>query len=221
MDDSSSNEKPQRRSAISATRPHRAVGRSATLPPCGASAPPSEWPGQPMVITNALAGLNLLRRFLCPFNAAATSLPEEASKHRPAARQPPLQPHATQLPAAAHHAASKPRHDDRQMSRSCLRERGFGGRFCIRRSRLRSLRHSRCAGALLGTCSRGTGGKSGRRPGRHLQVEASGPGNAASVQQRLVGRFGGIRRGEIPVRGQAAKSILRSFPQDLDGRYRR
>ena len=36
-----------------------------------------------------------------------------------------------------------------------------------------------------------TGGKSGRRPGRHLQVEASGPGNAASVQQRLAGRFGG------------------------------
>ena len=37
----------------------------------------------------------------------------------------------------------------------------------------------------------GTGGKSGRRPGRHLQVEASGPGDAARVQQRLVGRFGG------------------------------
>ena len=34
-----------------------------------------------------------------------------------------------------------------------------------------------------------TGGKSGRRPGSHLQVEASGLGNAASVQQRLVGRF--------------------------------
>ena len=41
---------------------------------------------------------------------------------------------------------------------------------------------------------RDTGGKSGRRPGRHLQVEASGPGNAAGVQQRLVGRF---RGGEI------------------------
>ena len=39
-----------------------------------------------------------------------------------------------------------------------------------------------------------TGGKSGRRPGRHLQVEASGPGNAAGVQQRLAGRF---RGGEI------------------------
>ena len=34
------------------------------------------------------------------------------------------------------------------------------------------------------------GGKSARCPGRHLQVEASGPGNAASVQQRLTGRFG-------------------------------
>ena len=41
---------------------------------------------------------------------------------------------------------------------------------------------------------RDTGGKSGRRPGRHLQVEASGPRNAASVQQRLAGRF---RGGEI------------------------
>ena len=33
-----------------------------------------------------------------------------------------------------------------------------------------------------------TGGKSGRRPARHLQVEASGPGNAAGVQQRLGGK---------------------------------
>ena len=41
---------------------------------------------------------------------------------------------------------------------------------------------------------RDIGGKSGRRPGRHLQVEAFGPGNAASVQQRLAGRF---RRGEV------------------------
>ncbi len=36
-----------------------------------------------------------------------------------------------------------------------------------------------------------TGGKSGRRPARHLQVEASGPGNAVGVQQRLAGRFRG------------------------------
>ena len=36
-----------------------------------------------------------------------------------------------------------------------------------------------------------TGGKSARRPGSHLQVEASGPGNAASEQQRLASRFGG------------------------------
>ena len=52
-------------------------------------------------------------------------------------------------------------------------------------------RQSRCAGALPGAWTGDTGGKSGRRPGRHLQVEASGPGNAASVQQRLAGRFGG------------------------------
>ena len=36
-----------------------------------------------------------------------------------------------------------------------------------------------------------TGGKSGRRSGRHLQVEAFGPANATSVQQRLASRFGG------------------------------
>ena len=62
------------------------------------------------------------------------------------------------------------------------------------RSRLRSLAQSRCAGALLGTYMRDIGGKSGRRPGRHLQVEAFGPGNAAGVQQRLAGQF---RGGEI------------------------
>jgi len=33
-----------------------------------------------------------------------------------------------------------------------------------------------------------TGGKSGRRPARHLQVEASGPANAVSVQPRLARR---------------------------------
>ena len=47
---------------------------------------------------------------------------------------------------------------------------------------------------LRGAWMEDTGGKSGRRPGRHLQVEASGPANAASVQQRLAGRF---RGGEI------------------------
>eukprot|EP01045_Picozoa_sp_COSAG04_P013587 COSAG04_NODE_971_length_9098_cov_6.273253_6_plen_498_part_00 len=50
---------------------------------------------------------------------------------------------------------------------------------------------SRCAGARLGTYMGDTGAKSGRRPGRHLQVEASGLRDAASVQPRLVGRFGG------------------------------
>ena len=130
-----------------------------------------------------------------------------------------------------------------------------------------------------------TGGKSGRRPGGHLQVEASGPGIAASVQRRLAGRFGGgeiaqgracavwlkvgapelssgpvgeiqevsrlgaqgvtskskrlaremprvrsrglrvdsgesLRR-KVVVRGQAAKSMRRSSPRDLNGRYRR
>ena len=39
-----------------------------------------------------------------------------------------------------------------------------------------------------------TGGKSGRRPGRHLQVEASGPGNARPAHWRLAGRF---RRGKV------------------------
>ena len=39
-----------------------------------------------------------------------------------------------------------------------------------------------------------TGGKSGRRPERHLQAEASGPGNARPAHWRLAGRF---RRGEV------------------------
>ena len=65
------------------------------------------------------------------------------------------------------------------------------GKVCGRRWLRRARLQSRCAGALLGTCRRDIGGKSGRRPGRHLQVEASGPANAASVQHRLAGRFGG------------------------------
>ena len=136
-----------------------------------------------------------------------------------------------------------------------------------------------------GTWTEDTGGKSGRRPGRHLQVEASGPRNAAGVQQRLGGRFRGgeiapgrtcaawvqvgapelssgpgweiqevsrvgaqgvtsksqllaremprvcsrglwadrgkIVGGRVAARGQAAKSMRRSSPRDLDGRYRR
>ena len=47
---------------------------------------------------------------------------------------------------------------------------------------------------LLGTRMDDTGGKSGRRPGSHLQVEASGPGNARPAHWRLAGRF---RRGEV------------------------
>ena len=39
-----------------------------------------------------------------------------------------------------------------------------------------------------------TGGKSGRRPARHLQVEASGPRDDTIAQWRLAGRF---RGGEI------------------------
>ena len=50
-----------------------------------------------------------------------------------------------------------------------------------------------------------TGGKSGRRPARHLQVEASGPGNAASVQQRLAGRFGGEFEAEVGCAGPGGK----------------
>ena len=77
---------------------------------------------------------------------------------------------------------------------------------------------------LRGTWMEDTGGKSGRRPGRHLQVEASGPGNAASVPVCS----GGLRvdsgeslRRKVAARGQAAKSMRRSSPRDLDGRYRR
>ena len=52
---------------------------------------------------------------------------------------------------------------------------------------------------------RDTGGKSGRRPARHLQVEASGPGNAAGVQQRLAGRFGGKFEAEGGCAGPGGK----------------
>ena len=50
------------------------------------------------------------------------------------------------------------------------------------------------------------GGKSGRRPARHLQVEASGPGNARPAHWRLAGRF---RRGEV-VEGCAGGAAGRS-----------
>ena len=51
----------------------------------------------------------------------------------------------------------------------------------------------------------GLGGKSARRPGRHLQVEASGPGNAAGVQQRLAGRIGGKFEAEGGCAGPGGK----------------
>ena len=70
----------------------------------------------------------------------------------------------------------------------------FGGKFEAEGWLRGARRQSRCAGALLGTWMEDTGGKSGRRPGSHLQVEASGLGNATSVQQRLAGRS---RRGEV------------------------
>ena len=79
------------------------------------------------------------------------------------------------------------------------------------RSRLRGLTPSRCAAGLLGTWMEDTGGKSGRRPARHLQVEASGPGNAAGVQQRLAGRFGG---GEI-AQGRACAVWLKVDAPEL------
>ena len=84
---------------------------------------------------------------------------------------------ARQVPACFHSIRMR-----RQARRSIPRRRNCS------RSRLRSLGPSRCAGALLGTWMGDTGGKSGRRPGRHLQVEASGPGNAASVQRGFVSR---------------------------------
>ena len=59
---------------------------------------------------------------------------------------------------------------------------------------------------LRGTWMEDTGGKSGRRPGRHLQVEASGPGNARPAHWRLAGRS---RRGEV-VEGCAGGAAGRS-----------
>jgi len=58
---------------------------------------------------------------------------------------------------------------------------------------------------------RDIGGKSGRRPGRHLQVEASGPGNAAGVQQRLAGRF----RGDEVAQGRACAVWLKVDAPEL------
>ena len=74
---------------------------------------------------------------------------------------------------------------------ACRSIRGeFDAAKLLRGARLQS----RCAGGLRGTWMEDTGGKSGRRPGRHLQVEASGPGNARPAHWRLAGRF---RRGEV------------------------
>ena len=61
-----------------------------------------------------------------------------------------------------------------------------------------------------------TGGKSGRRPARHLQVEASGPANAAGVQQRLAGRFGGkfeVEGGRAGPGGKVDAPELSSGPE--------
>ena len=102
---------------------------------------------------------------------------------RPALSPPPLR-----------HAALVAKAPARGLGSKCWLATAIPRRRNRSRSHLRSLAPSRCAGALLGTYRRDTGGKSGRRPGRHLQVEASGPGNAAGVQQRLAGRF---RGGEI------------------------
>ena len=50
----------------------------------------------------------------------------------------------------------------------------FGGKFEAEGCAGGARQQSRYARALLRTYMRDTGGKSGRRPGRHLQVEASG-----------------------------------------------
>ena len=58
-----------------------------------------------------------------------------------------------------------------------------------------------------------TGGKSGRRPGRHLQVKASWHRDATIAEWRLVGRVGG-KRGDVEVTGwglgRPTACILRS-----------
>ena len=89
--------------------------------------------------------------------------------------------------------------------RACESIRGeFDAAKLLRGARLQS----RCAGGLRGTWMADTGGKSGRRPGRHLQVEASGPGNAASVECVLAGELGaeeGGTDGPVAERRQAAR----------------
>ena len=70
-------------------------------------------------------------------------------------------------------------------SEMCIRDRGCADGAAGRSKGLICLRL---------TWMEDAGGKSGRRPARHLQVEASGPRSATSVRQRLAGRF---RGGEI------------------------
>ena len=50
-----------------------------------------------------------------------------------------------------------------------------------------------------------TGGKSGRRPGRHLQVEASGPGNARPAHGGLRVDSGESLRRKVAARGPGSK----------------
>ena len=77
---------------------------------------------------------------------------------------------------------------------------------------------SRCAGGLRGTWMEGTGGKSGRRPGRHLQVEAFG-------LEMLLLRTGGLQVDSgtakllrARVRGSAPAEGIQTFRRDLEAR---
>ena len=97
----------------------------------------------------------------------------------------------------------------------------FGAKFEAEGCAGGARRQSRYAGGLLGTWMEDTGGKSGRRPGRHLQVEASGPGNATTVQQSLWVDSGAAKTLKVAPAQSGPKSVRRSSPRDLDGRYRR
>ena len=115
---------------------------------------------------------------------------ERRAKRRPAGAARPLRPRRRRL-AQPRPPKTGPMQRFRRLCPRVTAKRPDLGEFDAAKLLCGARLQSRCAGALLGTRMEDTGGKSGRRPARHLQVEASGPGNAASVQQRLAGRFGG------------------------------
>ena len=118
---------------------------------------------------------------------------ERRAKRRPAGAARPLRPRRRRL-AQPRPPKTGPMQRFRRLCPRVTAKRPDLGEFDAAKLLCGARLQSRCAGALLVTCMGDTGGKSGRRPGRHLQVEAFGPGNARPAHWRHAGRF---RRGEV------------------------